>query len=213
VSVVDAVRVANNALRLIGIGQKISSLDDENHRAEACKDAYHEARDLILSSFKWPFTTRRVALGLVEADPNDDWRFSYRYPINCVVVRRIADSAGLPDYVPTPFTLGQDDTGRLIYTDVENAAAEYSATADDPGEWPNCFADAVSGELAERIAPIFKVGNDKLQMAQQFKAQALMRAQGITQQEQMNAKNIPAAIRARGAGWPDAWGNYGPRRV
>ncbi len=211
-SVVDAVRVSNNALRLIGIGQKISSLDDDNHRAEACKDAYPEARDLVLSSFKWPFTTRRVALGLVEEDPNDDWAFSYRYPIDCVVVRRIATSAGLPDYVPTPFTLGQDDTGRLLYTDVEDAIVEYSATADDPGEWPNCFADAVSGELAERIAPIFKVGNDKLQIAQNFKAQALMRAQGITQQEQHNAPNVPKSVRARGC-WPSAWGDYGPRRV
>lgn len=208
----DPVRCANNALRLIGIGQKIASLNDNNHRAEACNDAYPEAVDLVLSQFNWPFTSQRIALGLVEEEPNDDWAFSYRYPIDCVVIRRIASSAGLPDYVPTPFTLGQDVTGRLIYTDMEDAIVEYSGTMDDPGEWPTCLADAVSGELAERIAPIFKVGNDKLQIAQQFKAGALMRAQGITQQEMHQAKNVPKSVRARGC-WPSAWGDYGPRRI
>jgi hypothetical protein len=212
VSTYDPIAVANSALRLLGIGQKIASFDDDNHRAEACKDAYPQSRDLVLSQFKWPFTTKRVVLGLVEEDPNEDWRFSYRYPVDCVMVRRIADSRGLPDYIPTAFTLGQDITGRLIYTDVEDAMVEYSGTLDDPGEWPNCLADAVAGELATRIAPIFKAGNDKLDRAQATKAQALMQAQGIAQQEQQNRRNIPGAVRARGGGWPDAWGDYGPRR-
>jgi hypothetical protein len=211
-SVFDPVRISNNALRLIGIGQKISSLDDTNHRAEACKDAYPEARDLVLSQFEWPFITKRIALGLVEEEPNDDWAFSYRYPIDCVGIIRIASSGGLPDYAPTAFTLGQDATGRLVFTDFEDAIVEYKATLDDPGEWPNCLADAVSAELAERIAPIFKVGTDKLQVAQAAKVTALVRAKGIAQKEHHSQTHVPKAIRARG-GWPSAWGDYGPRRV
>ncbi len=147
----DPVSVANMALDRIGIGQPIDALEENSDEARACNRWYEKCRDKVLGLGIWPFAKRQVALGLVEEDPNDAWGFSYRYPINCIRVLNVVTGMRL-DVARIEWAMGQDDTGRLIYTDEEDALVEYVGTFDDPGEWFDLFADTVAWLLASEIA-------------------------------------------------------------
>ncbi len=176
----DAVAVCNMALDRCDIGQPIDALDEDNDSARACNRWYEKCRDKVLQLNAWPFARREVALGLVDTNPVDSWGFSYRYPINCLRVIRIV-TGNRQDVNPIEWQMGQDDTGRLIYTDEEDALVEYIGTLDDPGEWFDLFADAVSALLASEIAGPLGRGegtrarNDAL--FQRAKATALAKAQ------------------------------------
>lgn len=204
-AVYDPVSVCNMALSRVGIGHKIVALDDATAQASVCNDWYTIARDRVLAAFQWPFAQKRAALALVEEfedddDPDLEWAFSYRYPVTCIVLRRIV-SQNRPESQPTPFELGQDNTGRLIFTDQPEAIAEYTATYDDPGEWPDAFADAVSALLATEIAGPLRVSADKVAIAMQKYDRALIRAQGIANQERRLAPQpVSKYVSVRGGG-------------
>lgn len=187
-AVYDPVRVCNMALNRIGITQKVVSLGDvTDHLAVTCNDWYDICRDRVLSAFGWPFAMIRAPLGLVKVftlstDPNIEWAYSYRYPITCLIARRIV-SGIRPDADAVPFEVGQDATGRLIFTNQPNAIIEMTATYADPGEWPDVLADAVSAALAIELAGPLRVASDKKGTAKADYANALLRAQGAANQE------------------------------
>lgn len=209
-AVYDPVRVCNMALNRIGIAQKIVDLNDStDHLAVTCKDWYDICRDRVLSAFGWPFATIREPLGLVQAftlntDPDIEWGFSYRYPVTCLVARRIV--SGLrPELDGIPFEIGQDATGRLIFTSQENAILEMTATYSDPGEWPDALTDAVSSALAVELAGPLRVASDKKASARVDYTNALLRAQGVANQERKVGPMAESKyITARG---------YGPRNI
>ncbi len=190
-AVYDAVKISNMALSNIGIGQEISDLSERSAPARACSFWYDIARDLALASFPWPFATKPVALGLVEENPNTEWRYSYRYPVNCIIFRRIVTGV-LPELREIPFKMGQDDTGILIYTDQTDAIGEMTAAFSTEGLWPDAFASAVAWLLAERISPKLQVDRSRQLDATGYMDKALSQAKGIQAQEQAN-KPRPAA--------------------
>lgn len=154
-AIYDPVTVANAALLLCNIGQPITSLEDSSHRAQILNRCYEQARDAVLSRAQFQFADRRIVLGLVEEDPNDDWGFSYRYPEDptCICLRRLVDLQGMPVSDPVPYATSHDDQGRLIFTDLEDAVALFSAAFNDPGKWPQLLSQAVAAELAKMAAP------------------------------------------------------------
>lgn len=176
----DPVSVCNMSLDRVDIGQPIDDLAGDSDVARACNRWYEKCRDKVLQLGTWPFLKRQVALGLVEEDPVDKWTFAYRYPINCVRVLSIVSGERI-DVNPIEWEMGQDDTGRLIYTDEEDAFVEYLGTADDPGEWFDLFADAVAYLLASEIAgPLGRgpeVRDRNFALYGVAKAQALAKAQ------------------------------------
>lgn len=199
-AVYDAVKISNMALGYIGIGQKITELSDDAGDVEReCNFWYDIARDQLLENGDWPMASKQFTLNLVEEDPNDDWSFSYRYPPTCLVGRRIVGADGTATADPIPYQLGQDDTGRLIYTDVEDAILEGTFWYEDPGEFTNSFAEALAWLLATKLAMPLSVDMDKFQNAQASAGNALLKARGITNQER-RLKPAPQSlfIRSRG---------------
>jgi hypothetical protein len=188
----DETKVANMALSHCGIGQEISALSENSAPARACNFWYDIARDLALASFPWPFANKQVTLALVEEDPNDEWQYSYRYPSNCIVFRRIV-SGVLPESKEIPFKLGHDVTGILIFCNQTDAIGEITATFGTEGLWPDAFASAVSWLLAERIAPKLQVDRSRQLDATGYMDKALMQAKGIQSQEQANQPRPPAS--------------------
>lgn len=57
--------ICNMALARIGINKFISSIDDNNSRAEACKTFYASSRDRVLEMFPWSFAVKRAALSVL----------------------------------------------------------------------------------------------------------------------------------------------------
>jgi hypothetical protein len=202
-AVYDDVALCNMALSRIGIGQQIETLDtgaDTSDEVKVCAFWFEKCRDRVLSSFPWPMANKQVDLGEVEEEPNDDWGFSYRYPNDCVVARRIVSGAGTAETDPIPFDLGQDGTGRLIYTDQSEAVLDYTAWYSDAGEFPDVFASAIAYLLASEIAVPLSIDRAKAQDAGQLYLRELNKAQGIANQER-RLRPVPASvfIRSRGS--------------
>lgn len=142
--------IINLALSHLGIGKEITNLETEKSaEASAARRVYDTALDFVLREVHWPFATRIAALALVEEEPNTEWGYSYRYPTDCIKVRRIL--SGLRNDTrqsKAPYRLVQDNAGKLILTDEQDAQAEYTVKTDNPQMYPPDFVMAFSYYLA-----------------------------------------------------------------
>jgi hypothetical protein len=185
--------IANLAISHLGIGKEIANLETErSSEAQACRRFYETARDVTLRDFPWPFATKINAIGLVEEDPNDEWGFSYRYPTDCLMLRRIL--SGLRNdnrQSRIPYRVTRDDSGLLIYTDAEDAELEYTIKETDVGRFPADFTMAFSFLLAGYVAPRltggdpFKLGQRALELYQIELSHARLTAMNEEQSEEL----------------------------
>jgi len=147
--------ICNIALSHLGQGQEIANIDTENSEsANACRRFYELSKDEALRDINWPFATRFADLALVEEDPTEEWAYSYRYPTDCLKIRRIlSGNRNDSRQSRVPYKIVQDDAGLLLYTDLEDATIEYTVREDNPGKYPVDFVSALSYKLAWYIAP------------------------------------------------------------
>jgi hypothetical protein len=151
-------QIANLALLHMNVSNRIANLQAERSiEADAIRTAFDSDRDDVLRDFPWPFATAYATLGLVSADStryNNDWFYAYRYPANCLNVRRIVTSAGRQETNPSPFKIGRDDQGKLIFTDQASpVVVEYTHAVTDPQEFDSIFATALGWKLASSCGP------------------------------------------------------------
>lgn len=164
--------ISNLAISHLGIGKEIANLDTEQtEEASACRRYFESAKKATLSDLDWTFATKFAVLNLIESQPNEEWNFSYRYPSDCINMRRIL-SGQRQDTQKTrvPYRISADSAGRIIYTDKENAKIEYTKNVTDPGLFSAEFALALSFRLASYIAPRL-TGGDPFKMKQEMLAQ------------------------------------------
>src|SRR5688500_18089987 len=92
--------ICNLALRRIGVRKVITDLGGESEEEIAANACYDHARDTVLDMFPWPFAMKYVMLDLVEdfsedtSDEIHEWGYSYRYPTDCLKLRRIVTGVG-----------------------------------------------------------------------------------------------------------------------
>lgn len=157
--------IANMAIGHLGISKEIGNLNTEKSaEAQACRRFYPTVRDFVLRDFAWPFATRSVvSLGLVTDMTGIDgaeFDYSYRYPADCIMFRKIL--SGIRTDAPetrVPYRILSDAVGGLIYTDQQNALAEYTAQITDPQRFPPDFTFAASLLLAYASAPRLTFGD------------------------------------------------------
>jgi hypothetical protein len=191
--------IANLALSNLGVGREIANIETENSQeANACRRFYDTAREIVLRDFNWPFATKEVTLGLVESNPTEEWTYSYRYPADCLKLRRIF--SGLRNDTRqsrVPYKIVRDSVGKLIYTDQINACMEYTIDEEDASRFDPDFVMALSFRLAAYMAPRltsgdpFKLGERsyKLYVYEITKAQASA-ANEVQDEEKPNAEWI-----------------------
>lgn len=153
--------IANLTLAHCGVGKQIANLDTENSaEARAIRPFYEMARDAVLRDFEWPFATKFADLGLVETDPTDEWGYSYRYPSDCLKIRRIL-SGSRNDTLDTraSYKISSDDTGSLILTDVVDAQVEYTVRTTAVERYSPDFILALSYRLAVYAAAKLTAGD------------------------------------------------------
>jgi hypothetical protein len=153
--------ICNMALSHLAHGNTISNIETErSDEATICRLFYDQAVETALRDFPWPFATRIRALNLVEEDPNDEWAYSYQYPSDCLMFRRIL-SGQRTDTRDTrvPYRTVAGDSGELIYTDAEDAEGEYTRRITDASKFKQDFVNAVSFLLASYIAPRLTAGD------------------------------------------------------
>lgn len=144
--------IYNMALGHLAVTTTVASLTESTKERKTMDRFYETALDAVLRDRNWPFATKFKNPALVEEEPTDEWAFSYRYPTDCLYLRRLV-LAARASRVRVPFRIVSDDNGRLIYTDQEDALIEYTARITDPVRFPPDLVLALSFRLAAYAAP------------------------------------------------------------
>lgn len=153
---------------------------EQSTEAKVCRLFYSPALREYLRDFRWPFASRIQALALIEEEPNSLWKYSYRYPSDCLDFYSII-SPGLraaQTVEPIPFVTSGDGQGQIIFTDQPDAEAEYGVYIDDPNLLPADFIMGFSFRLAFYMAPRltkgdpFKLGERAWKASQSWAAKA-----------------------------------------
>lgn len=185
---ISEVSIANMALARMGYVQQIASFQDDSPAAQQCSLFYPQDRDAMLCDFPWSWAEGYAQLDQV-AGPEIDgeaasaqWLRSYRYPSDCLVMRRLMNTlppistGSIPQTTgttintyqnnpqlrptgdPYPLSYGEssDATGRLVMTDFTGVGygltAVYTRAVNDPSQFTAAFADALAWRLAADIA-------------------------------------------------------------
>lgn len=194
--------ICNLAISHLGSTDEIDDLEtDSTPEAAACQRYYEQARAQVLRDFPWPFATKFRTLDLIEEEPTDEWGYSYRYPSDCLILRRIlSGSRNDARQTRVAYRIAKDDDGKLLYTDMEEALAEYTEDMTDVTLFPPDFVMALSFRLASYIAPRliagdpFKLGDRAVKYY--FAEIASARAQALNE-EQPDEEPLSEFERAR----------------
>lgn len=194
--------MANLAISNLGIGKEIANLDTEqSEEASACRRYFETAKRATLSDIDWTFATKEAVLNLVGTQPTTEWAYSYRYPVDCLNLRRILSSTRKDDQASrVPFKLTADVAGQLIYADQAEAIVEYTRDVTDPMLFSAEFIIAFSFRLASYIAPRL-TGGDPFKIKQEMLGQYQLEL-GRAKEKNMNqeTQDLPPEsdlIRAR----------------
>lgn len=153
--------MCNLALSHDGVSKEIANVETENSaNAAACRRFFEPARDETFRDFNWPFAKKFVTLGLVESDPNTDWAYSYRYPSDCMRIRKILSGIRNDSRQSrVVYERASDDSGGLIFTDEANAVLKYTKKVTDVGLFTPDYIMMFSLLLASYIAPRVTAGD------------------------------------------------------
>lgn len=150
----SVVEICNRALSNIGNSRSINSLEEASKEAGECSLHYEACRDSVLADFDWNFATKRLALADTNTPP-PDWAYAYRYPTDCVRITAIM-LPGIRN--PTaeqrvPYEVGVDaaGTGKLIYTDQNEAWLKYVMRVTDVNMFDAIFIEALAWRIAAAI--------------------------------------------------------------
>jgi hypothetical protein len=153
--------IANFALGHIGVNSEIQDLETEQSReAKAIRRFWDNCLQQMFEDHPYGFATKFADLTLIEEDPNTDWLYSYTYPTDCVYIRKILSGVNVTTPAdPIDYKVGFNDDGRLILTNQEDAAIEYTRVVQDFDKMPAYFKMAFSYRLAMYIAPSLTSGD------------------------------------------------------
>lgn len=167
------VQIYNLALSHLGQTKRIASFTEKSEEARLATLVYENCRDTMLEEFNWPFATKIEALGLISEEPNDEWAFSYRYPSDCLKFRRIlSGTRNDARDSRVEYRVAYSSSGRVIFTDLDEAQGEWTIKVTDSELFPPTFALALSYKIAHQIAPSvtagdpFKLGDKAFQLYQ-----------------------------------------------
>lgn len=154
---ISAVRIANLALSHLGQGTSIETLDfniDNSPEAYQAGLWYDFAKEQVLVAYDWSFARFRETLVDHADDPPDGiWAYRYVYPVNCLVMREIENSAAPPGDA-SPFVVEMDLAGteKTILTNVDDATGIYTRKITDTSLFSPFFVITLSYLLAHYMA-------------------------------------------------------------
>ncbi len=189
----DVVSVYNLALSLCGNSDEVQLETENTANANACRRFYAQDVEEMIEDFQYPFLKVTVALALVETDPTNEWGFAYAYPSDCRTMGRIQ---GLlrneTRQSRVPYLIGQNsDATVLIYTDWEDAIAEYTTDGTDPTKFTAAFTKALALKLAIDIAPRV-TGGDPTKLMERLEGK-YQRALEIARNAALNEQQVEEA--------------------
>ncbi|MCB1712603.1 MAG: hypothetical protein KDH96_09080 [Candidatus Riesia sp.] len=168
--------ISNIALSHLGIGKEISNLDTErSDEANACRRFYTICKETVLRDHDWPFAKKNILLSLIEENPTSEWAYSYTYPPDCLMIRKILSGIRTDTRQSrVEFQIAYGDSSAIVLCDLDEAEAQYTVNVSDSNRFPSDFVMCMSHKLAAMIAPRltagdpFKLGIKNEQMYQMY---------------------------------------------
>jgi hypothetical protein len=110
--------IANLALLHMGTGKQISDLDtDQSDEAKTLRQLFDHWMETVLRGYNWNFAHVYANVSPIVVNPNQEWKFEYRYPADCLFVRRFWNGSHLDDRTTVVnFVTSNDSQGRVILT-------------------------------------------------------------------------------------------------
>ena len=197
--VTSTTQIANLALSHLGVGIEISDLDTEQSvEAAACRLHYLPTLEALLEPGGWAWAEASATLALVIADPNQEWGYSYRLPVDCLSPLRISTALGEMNPDPVPFRRAADASGGLIWTDEAEAVLLYIQHQTNVALFPPLFVIALTWALAENIAEGLSAKPERAERARQRAEVAISSARAVQgNHSQMQAAPESPFMRAR----------------
>jgi len=153
--------IANLALLHLGVTKGIATLDLENSaEAIAIRRVYDIAMNTFQRSFPYAVLTKRVALGLVQEDPNTEWKYEYTYPSDCQRLGKIV-SGHRNDTLSTkpPYKVARGSNSAVIWTDYQGAVIEYQFIEADESRYQDDYILGFSFFLAYLVSKALTGGD------------------------------------------------------
>ena len=180
--ITSPVDILNNALKSLGVEQRVGNLYDGSKAAKAALDIYGQTRDEEIRVGNWMFARRDVSLTLLKSAPAAGyvvtawnpqqypplpWKFTYAYPGDCIKARAVRPPqlfVAEYDPKPHPFSTPNDPyaTGsnpnwvaaKVIVCNVPSAILTYAGQVTDPTLWDVGFVEALIERLAKKLTPV-----------------------------------------------------------
>jgi len=171
--------ICNIALSHIGVDKEIANIDTEkSEEARACRRFFDITRKQFLRETHWNFASEFKPLALVTEDTDIGFAYAYRYPADCMDVRKIGypgeydiDCLYDPiDAIVMPksnYKVGRDVHGKLIYTNIDSAFIYYTMDQEDTSVFSSNAIMAMSYRLASLIVSRLS-GGDFFKMRQEL---------------------------------------------
>lgn len=179
--------ICNMALAILGQAE-ISSLTEENQRANLCKQYYDIVRQQLLRAHDWTFAKSRDKLLLIREDDNAiGFQYVYEKPAFCLFVTRIFNDALHRSLCDHEFKMEFDSLLRkeVIRTLLEDACVEYVRDVTDTSIFDSLFVEAFSSLLAYKIAHSLTGSTEITQLAYQQYQMALDNARYSNKVQQL----------------------------
>jgi hypothetical protein len=196
--------ICNLALARLGVKALLFSMTDGTPEANMSAQIYPQARDTALSSFPWPFATKRATLSEAVGETRSGWTYCYTYPSDCLTARYIyPGSRQVPYNAKIPYVVEANalGNGRIICTDQASAELVYTMRVTDVPSYPPAFVDALAWFVARDLATPLSNNPQMSQFAGQMFVAAIGNAGSIEfrqSQEDPPTRVEGEYIRARG---------------
>jgi hypothetical protein len=106
------------ALWYLGSTDEIQNLEtDASDEARGIKLFYTHTLNAMLQRYDWNWATVYAHLQLAQLHPNDEWKYAYKVPSDCLFFRRIWNGRHVDTkYDTIRFVKGKTPQGQVIYT-------------------------------------------------------------------------------------------------
>lgn len=202
----SVVSICNLALTNVG-KDSISAIDEASAEARACRRFFDQTLDVMLCSYPWTFARAALSMAAVENDKSGLWAYAYAKPADCLKIAGVRREYAASQDVPyrSGFSFSSQSIGlyelggQNVYCNLSPAILLYTRRVTDPTKFTPLFVEALSWQLAARIAmPLTrdpKTRSDAWQTAQTMQAAAISADAG---QERICAPTLSPYDMARG---------------
>lgn len=191
---VTEISICSNALLMLG-DRPIASFEEDTDRARLASNLWPQTRDAVMRSHPWNCAIKRVSLAPDASAPAFDWSYQFTLPPDFLKALSIGEHG-----IEGEFRV----EGRKILANDNPLLLRYIYANDNPGSWDSMLVDALSAEMAHRMAYAITKNASMVEAMEQKARMAMRRARAVDGQddtpEQLGDNPIVAA-RFLGSRW------------